>query len=165
MSTVLELQIGSLINGLAECLCDEVAAAVKAGTVSAVCMCTVVAGEAVAYDYCEKGGMAWSRLVAIVPIESEVRGGYGCATEYEVTAQVGILRCAPTLGPRGELPKPEAHLASALMQNFDMGIMHKVLTCCEVPSRFDGPKMGDFLPIGPDGGCLGGTWQATWRFS
>lgn len=164
MSTAIEIAIGALATNVGYCLCERLQDSAREGGAPMPCICTVLPGAVVPYDYCEAGGSAWSRVVGIVPITSDI-GDYTCATEYEVTIEVGILRCAPMLGANNELPSDAEQTAAAMQQYADMGLMHAALTCCTVPSRFDGPAVGSYVPLGPDGGCVGGSWTARWRFS
>lgn len=162
MTTRFETQVGDLVNGIASCLCLELADAVREGNAQP-CICTVMPGAVVAFDYCEEGGMAWARLAGILPVENTQP--YTCAVEYDVTVEIGILRCAPGLGEDGELPTMPEQLAASMQQQFEMGLMHKVLSCCATTASFDGPAINGYTPVGPDGGCVGGVWTATWRFS
>lgn len=162
MSTVIETRVGALLNSLASCLCAELTVANEEADIPKVCLCTVLPGSAVAFDYCSEGGMAYSRLVGITPVPTTVGR---CATEFDVTVEVAILRCAPMPDDDGNLPSDAEQLAASMLQNFDMGILHKVLTCCSVPRSFDFQLLGPFTPVGPEGGCLGGVWSATWRFA
>ena len=43
----------------------------------------------------------------------------------------------------------------------DMGLMHKVITCCDTVADQGRPEQ--FTTFGPEGDCLGGAWLATWR--
>ena len=99
------------------------------------------------------------------PIVDEVQGEYSCSNQWEVTVEVGILRCAPMMDADGNLPDMAEHLAAAMQQNFDMGLMLQTLMCCETPARFDGPAIGPYIPQGPEGTCVGGSWTAKWSFS
>lgn len=152
--------MGALLNGLASCLCAELTVAEQESSVPTPKMCTVLPGSSIAFDYCDQGGMAWSRLVSIDPVFTPTGG---CAVEFDITAEVGILRCAPGLDEEGNLPSDVEQLAASMLQNFDMGIMHKVLTCCSTPESMSFQQMGSFTPIGPEGGCLGGVWSGVWR--
>lgn len=161
MSTAFQVRIDSLLHALASSLCAEFDAAAEESGVAKPCLCTVLPGSVLSFDYCDEGGMAWARLVGIEPVERQE--GRVCVIEYDVTIEVGALRCAPSLGENGELPSEAEQLAASMMQNYDLGILHKVLTCTKVPESFDFAAMGPYTPIGPDGNCLGGTWTRTWR--
>lgn len=160
MTTPLEVRINSLLATLAAALCAELTVAEEDSDVPKPTLCTVLPGSAVAFDYCDEGGMAYTRLVGIIPINANPGK---CATEFEVGVEIAILRCAPVVTEGGELPDDAEQLAASMLQNFDMGLMHKVISCTEVPQVFDFLTLGTFTPIGPDGGCLGGSWTATWR--
>jgi hypothetical protein len=160
VTTPLEMRVGALLNGLSACLCAELTVAQEESGVPFPCLCTTLPGATVAHDVYGQGGMAWSRLVGIDPVTSNV--GH-CAVEFDVTVEVGIMRCAPTMSEEGDPPSDAEQLAASMLQNFDMGILHKVLTCCPVPKSFTFILIGPFVPYGPDGAVLGGTWSATWR--
>jgi hypothetical protein len=162
MSTTVEMRVGALLTGLAACLCAELEVAADESDIPKPQMCTVLPGAAVAFDYCDNGGMAYSRLVGIEPI---VTSAGRCAVEFSVTVEIAILRCAPMIGEEGELPTEAEQLAASMLQNFDMGLLHKVLTCCAVPASFTDQTLGPFTPIGPDGGCIGGVWSSSWVMS
>lgn len=162
MTTTIEVRVGALLTNLAACLCAELATASEESGIPAPQLCTVLPGSAVAFDYCDNGGMAFSRLVGIAPV---VTNASRCATEFEVSVDVSIMRCAPMIGEEGELPTAAEQLAASMLQNFDMGVLHKVLTCCKVPDSFMDLTLGTFVPIGPEGGCLGGVWTGTWRMA
>jgi hypothetical protein len=163
MSTTIEVRVNALLHVIGAALCAELEVAESESGITKPCLCTVLPGANVAYDYCEEGGMAWSRLFAITPVE--VVNGNQCVIEYDVTVEVGVLRCAPGLGPDGELPTEPEQLAASMQQMFDMGVMHKALTCTPVAAYYSLAQMGPYTPIGPDGGCVGGTWTRTWRMA
>lgn len=169
-ASMMERRVNELLVGLASCLCSELrSAAAECGGV-APCFCSVLPGNAVAFDYCDEGrcdennGMAWSRLVGITNLSDPVNPT--CVTTYQITVEVGVLRSAPLFDESGEPPGAEEQLASSLQQVFDMGVLHKVLTCCslgdEPDDAFGDRVLGEYVPLGPEGGCVGGVWNATW---
>jgi hypothetical protein len=160
VTTPLEVRVGALLNGLSACLCAELTVAQDEASIPLPCLCTTLPGAVVAYDVYAEGGMAWSRLAAITPVTTNI--GF-CAVEFDVTVEVGITRCGPVMDEAGNPPSEAEQLAASMLQNFDMGILHKVLTCCTVPKSFSFTSMGTYTPVGPDGGVIGGTWSATWR--
>jgi flagellar biosynthesis protein FliQ len=161
MSTTLELRVGALVNGLGAALCEALTKAEEDTGVTAPKLCTVMPGVVVALDYCAEGGMAWSRLVQITPFVSQQ--GRVCTFSYDITVELSVMRCAPVIEEDGELPTNEEQLATAMLQNFDMGLMHNVLTCYNAGANMTFTEMGAFVPFGPDGQCVGGAWTATWR--
>lgn len=161
MSTAMEVRVGTLVNALASCLCDELEQAERESSIPKPCFCGVLPGSVVSFDYCDEGGMAWARLAQITPV---MLPGRNCVMEYDVTVELAIMRCAPVIEEDGDLPTMEEQLAAAMLQNFDMGLMHKVITCCEgIPASFTMQEMGAYIPVGPDGACVGGAWTCTWR--
>jgi hypothetical protein len=157
------MRVGSLVVGLASSLCAELTVANEEANIPKPTLCTVLPGSAVAFDYCDIGGMAYARLVGIEPVTS-VAGR--CATEFDVTVELGILRCAPQMQVDGNdvtLPTDAEQLAASMQQFFDMGLLHKVLTCSTPPPTMDLWLLGTYSPIGPEGGCVGGIWSASWR--
>lgn len=149
-----------MVTDLASCLCREIEEQAEAGLVQPVCSCMILPGNEVPFDYCEDG-QAWARLVSIVPVEGD-RIPQACVAQWDITIEVGILRCAPMLGEDGELPPLSENIDSATAQIADLGIMHKVLTCCQMEGA-PPVTLREYVPVGPDGGCLGGVWHATWR--
>jgi hypothetical protein len=164
MTTRLEVQVGALVNGLASELMARLKDQAQSSGLPEPCLISVLPGAVIPFDYCEEGGMAWSRLVGLTAIQATDPFSV-CAVEYEITAELGVLRCAPILHEDGTLPVMEEYVASSLQQNADMGLMHHILSCWTAPPSFTGPAIDSYIPIGPDGGCVGGIWAARWRFS
>lgn len=158
----MEQRIGALVTTFAAALQVALEDDDKAG-IPKPKMVTALPGAQVAFDYCDEGGMAWARLVGITTVQ-QVQGNQ-CVVEYEVTIELAILRCAPTIDESGNLPSSDEQLAAFLQQMHDMGTMHKVLTCTPTPVTYSAFVLGDYNPVGPDGGCIGGFWQATARFA
>lgn len=163
MSTVIETRVGSLVTLMAAALQVELEDAHNNSGIPKPEMITALPGSLVAFDYCDTGGMAWARLGSIAAVQT--LQGSNCLTEYDVVVEVAILRCAPTLDEEGNLPSSEEQFAAFMQQMFDMGILHKVLTCTKIPASFTSLTLGEYVPVGPDGGCIGGLWTATARFA
>lgn len=161
MSTPIEIRVGTLVNGMGAALCEALEQAEESTGVTKPKFCSVLPGAVVALDYCGEGGMAWSRLVGIRPVQ--VQEGRICVIQYDVIVELAVMRCAPIIEEDGELPSEAEQLAAAMLQNYDMGLMHKVLTCTSTPNTFTFQSMGEFLPYGPEGQCVGGIWSAVWR--
>lgn len=174
--TMMERRIDELLIGLASCLCSTLRAAASEGHSQEPCFCGVLPGAAVAQDYCDgglcedKGGMAWTRLVSVQARQEQGPGGESgtlapnqCVTVYDVTVEIGVLRSAPMPDEEGEPPSVSEQLAASMLQNSDMGVMLSVIGCCdEVPDSLGDPVIGEYVPVGPEGGCVGGAWSATW---
>ena len=159
----MEVRVGALVTAIGSALNNALDISEEESNVTKPKMVTVLPGAAVAFDYCEDGGMAWSRLVAVEPIETQV--GRQCVVEYDITVEVAILRCAPMIHEDETLPTAEEQLAASMLQFHDLGLMHDVLACTVVPATFENYRIGTYAPVGPEGGCVGGSWTATWRTS
>jgi hypothetical protein len=164
VTLVPDTRIWPLTTKLASCLCAELA---KSGGPEP-CFCGILPGDSVAYDYCspcagDQCGMAWVRLAAVVPMPSNTAGGLTlpgrCAPALVGVFEVGVLRCAPTLGEDGELPSMADQLDAAELQASDMGAAGRAAACCFTDGRI--VTVGEWTPIGPLGGCLGGSWSVS----
>lgn len=160
-----DTRLWPLSTELASCLCRELAAQGGPET----CFCGVIPGDAVAYDFCapcggDRCGMAWVRLTSVVPLSTVAFGTTGqfpssrCAVPLAGIFEVGVLRCAPTLGEGAEPPDVAIQLESAQMQAADMAASGRAAACC-FTGRF--VEVAGWAPLGPSGGCLGGFWTVT----
>lgn len=127
------------------------------------CILTPMPGEAVALDYCDNGecgvGMAWTRLVSIRPSDNVFQQQQQpCPQMYAIEVEVGMMRGAPTWD--NGAPSAEAQMAATIQQMADAGLMLTVLETVETPAGDVASSMA-YAPVGPEGGCLGGTWTAT----
>jgi hypothetical protein len=161
--TVIENRVFTLLTALSACLCEEYSSLAEEDPASALCFCGILPGEQVPFDYSD-GGMAWVRAALIAPMATLDAAGRACAVEYDVTVSIGVLRCAPGLSDSGEFPTSAEQFDTFRLQALDMGLIHKVISCCKtgIGSK---PVIGEYTPVGPDGGAIGGAWTATWRVS
>lgn len=150
--------IQTRVEALAECLCTEVS---KNGP--ALCFCGVVAGETVALDRIgecddEHNGMAWVRLTTAYPsqtigrVDTTIRN---CAGGIGFEVEIGVMRLAPSYGTDLEHldPPTEAEeLAAARIATDDMIALFRAVQCC----LGDDYIAGAYLPVGPQGGVVGG---------
>lgn len=161
-----DTRIFPLALRLAECLCGELAEAGGPET----CFCGVLAGDTVTMDYCSpcgggRCGMAWVRIASVLPLAAvgfnvNFAVSEKCAPALAGVFEVGVLRCAPTFAPGGELPSLADQLAAAELQASDMGAAGRAASCCFAKDgRF--VTVGSWNPIGPVGDCLGGAWTVT----
>ena len=147
---------------LAACLCRGVEEAEGPD----VCFCGVLPGETVTLDYCNECsnglcGMAWVRMINRFPSQTLPTPDEtlrSCVSPMAVLVEVGIVRCAPTEGPEGGPPTVSQWLDVSLQQYADADIMRIALQCCLGTKDW---VLGSYAPVGPQGGCVGGTWQAT----
>lgn len=148
---------------LAECLCTVI----RSRNLPEPCFCGVIPGDQVALDYCTDCdstgcGMAWVRVAGVGPRQASfaqpVRQPAGCQVILEAAFEVGIVRCAPMPGPDGQSPSLEAQLDAAQLQMADMAAGLEAAACC---FRDRDSQVSGWTPLGPQGGCLGGTWFVT----
>ena len=161
-SSLIENRVATLLTEVASCLCSSIS---DTEDVPDVCFCGLLPGAEVPGDYCD-GGQAWARLVGISPYVSqggEQQGGKPCqAGDFIVGVEIGILRCAPMPDDEGQAPSMAEQLDATLLQMKDMGVLRLVIGCCELSNDIT-VEPGDYTPIGPEGGCLGGTFTFTAR--
>lgn len=146
---------------LRDCLCTTLEAEVEAGRNTGVCVCSVLPGQSVPFDYCagqsasgERCGMAWV-IISSITADSEEGGVRMCIPPMLATVSVGILRGAMF----DDLPDSDDNLALWLQQMKDMQTLAKALYCCDKGrTRF---TVSDYTPIGPEGGCYGGQFNLT----
>jgi hypothetical protein len=148
------------VEALATCLCSEILN--PDNGVPDVCFCGVVPGDAAVVQYAgdcsEKCGMAWVRLGSVYPASSvgvldQSPGNCTASIGYDV--ELGIVRCMSVGDEQGNLPPPEELLAAAELQAKDALVLWRAVYCCDVVE----PKtviVGNYVPLGPDGGLVGG---------
>lgn len=116
-----------------------------------------------AWDDCCSGQL-WLRVVSQVPA---ALGGRATAPNcgvpaWTVTFGLGLLRCAQTVRDDGSAPPPAALTAEALQVATDAATLCRVIECDWTKiSGLERITPTVWTPLGPDGGCVGGEWQAT----
>jgi hypothetical protein len=143
---------------LAECLCREL---IDAG-LPPTCFCGVMPGELVDASYVTaKEGMAWVRMVGAYPYSvfpAADQTGAVCTMPLAFELEVGALWCAPVArDSRGNAPTQVAQFASTEVQIAAMAAMHRAILCC-MPRQRGTAALGQYAPVGPEGGTVGGTW-------
>ncbi len=148
---------------LTECVCAHVE---LAGS-GPVCWCGIYPGASVSWDSCgvecddpDTCGMAYVRPATSFPYESFPFPALDdtCQAPVGFEVEIGILRCFPTAEEDGSLPSPEVITSTAIDVLQDQWALHKAIRCCE----FEEGKvvLGQWTPVGPQGGCVGGHWSA-----
>lgn len=143
-STLIELQ---------QCLCEEI----ESRNLPAVCFCGVVPGAETILDF-SQGGQAWVRLQTAFPSRTfpeQDQTLRSCQAGLAYTVEIGIVRCAPMMSDDGEPPTLEEQFEATRLQLADMEAMRAALQCC---LRKKDSLLGAYIPIGPEGGALGGAW-------
>ena len=116
-------------------------------------------GAQVAWDNCCEdgggGGQLWVRAVNVLPgwprQDNEQKCGIRLAT---AVLAVGVIRCAHTLDDQGNSPTPAEMTSDTTRIMEDMEDM-----LSGVMENYEWTyTMGQWTPLGPDGGCAGGEW-------
>jgi hypothetical protein len=147
-------KIAVIMEAVADCLCEQITTDGR----PEVCYCGVVPGALAIADLVgncgDVCGMAWVRLeqmypavVAGVPDGTPGNCGKGLAMDIEV----GILRCCEA----GE-SDPAELLASTELQLADAETIYRAVRCCPALPNMD-TIVAPYVPLGPDGGTVGGT--------
>ncbi|HEY6416443.1 MAG TPA: hypothetical protein VIX41_09405 [Acidimicrobiales bacterium] len=149
--------VAPLLLDLVDCMCNELAVT-GAG---ALCWCGLWPGLEVSWEYCgECGsahcGMGFVHLVGINPYEEfpapvvDLR----CTLPLAAQVEIGALRCLPQRVD-GAVLEPAQMADVALAQISDAWALRRSLLCCGTTYA-----LGEYLPVGPAGGCVGGIWTA-----
>ena len=105
-------------------------------------------------DCCEEGGQVWVRVINIVPMAGKVPT---CPVlGWRATLGVGTIRCAHVLDDDGNPPTPEEMTQDTERMTQDLANLGRALLCEAGIS-----SVVNWLPAGPDGGCVGGEWTVT----
>jgi len=80
---------------------------------------------------------------------------------YALHIGLGILRCAATVSDDGEAPSAAQVTNDAVLMYKDSRSLLAVLMC-DLPSvkGVQQMKLGQWTPLGVQGGCMGGEWDA-----
>lgn len=131
------------------------AALVKAGRPCARII-TIAPGEMVAWDeVCD--GLLYVRVVTVVPLIPEKRPiGKGCfISAWEVSAAVGVMRCAAGLTDAG-FPSAEQIVADGIEMTEDFTATLGAVQWSDFTRSIAG-----WNPLGPEGNAHGGEWLFT----
>ena len=127
-----------------------------------LCFVGVVPGSSTAIEYAggcsdDADGMAWVRLTTGYPskgIGTLDQTPGNCGSELSIEVEVGVARSVPV---EEEAPTEAEALASADQGIKDMLAIKKTLMCFEGWSSKDF-VLGQWTPLGPQGGMAGGQW-------
>lgn len=167
MPTIFDNKVFSQMALIAECLCRTIAENELPG----LCFCGIIAGDQ-PYDATGVGGecdedevdgQAWVRLALGYPSMSTGVADTtpnNCASKgFGFDLEVGIMR-GIRIEERGlELPAEEM-LAATQLQIADMLTIQQALLCCNGLNGEDF-IIGQYRPIGPEGGLVGGSWTVS----
>lgn len=151
MSAITEdRRVYPLLVSLAGCLCDKLN---EFGIET--CFCGVIFGETVdATPISEEGAMGWVRLASILPVEDNIVG-QKCQVLLAASFEVGFGLCYPIeAGPLSV----DDQLEVTRLQMSGMQAALQAILCCDWVQKGRGMQVGEFSPMGPDGGVVGGAW-------
>lgn len=162
-----DTEIYPAMVALSGCLCAEL----TASGLPTPCFCGVLPGANVPMAYCGEctgvsgangcGGQAWVRLdtgfpSVIFPSPAETTV---CNTGLVVGMEIGVLRCMQTMEEGGEAPSLDEQVRATRLQLADMQAMRRAVMCCDWRRDPDSQLLlSTYTPVGPEGGCVGGTW-------
>lgn len=160
-----------LLQGLIDCLKEELR---ESELDEDICIITPMPGSEVAFDY-SCGGMAWVQLVNAfpsnnfpAPFDPSLGPNIGVSIVFQM--QVGMLRGIPGIDENGSLPDAEDFLLATEYQMAEMSAMHRAIACCLAKTEWPAGRelvyaITDYIPTGPDGGVVGGSWNfvAMWE--
>jgi hypothetical protein len=151
------------LTDLATCLCRQITENGGPET----CFCGVIPGDAAIQDYagdCATGcGMAWVRLVSMMPmsgVDLQNTDPGNCSSEVGAIVEVGIMRCIGSGDQRRTAPKDAELLRATEQQIKDALTMRQAIACCPSIDSKDF-ILGAYAPMGPMGGLVGGAWSLT----
>lgn len=152
---------------LAACLCAQLVE-----TSAPVACCCLMPGSQVAWDDCERG-QAWVRVARVYRLggtfpaaaTASDDGNCGGLGGWAAVLELGVLRCMPQPDEGGALPSCDANRDVARLVLADAQAMRRAVRCCDWRAGCVPPDarmlLGDWLPAGPEGGCVGGTTLVT----
>lgn len=167
MMAVVVDTVAPIVEHLLACLTvrlDEVGAP--------VCRAFWHPGATAPWDACGQSdagaeGQAWVAVNRIYPSDSfpvETIDAHRCFPRgFAAEVTVGVLRCAATIDDHGQAPSADEVTDDALKVSRDRAVALDAIVCCLIgPDADPGEyRLGSWTPLGPDGGCVGGTWTVT----
>lgn len=124
-----------------------------------------------AWDACSqvdggREGQAWVQVANVFPSDNFPTQQTGPMrvppTGWGAQLAVGVLRCAATVDDQGQPPSSEELTADARKVARDRAIVRDAVRCCYLKDADPGDYViGAWTPLGPQGGCVGGSTQLT----
>jgi hypothetical protein len=148
-------RIQDILDNLAICLCSQL----LDDNLPEVCFCGIMPGEDVPVDPgdCAGGcGQAWVRLATAYPsvaIGQPAQAPGNCTMGIGIEIEMGVVRCFD-VGDGQTPPEPQELARAGRLQVADMLAMWRAVACCNSAKDF---ILGQYIPIGPQGGVVGGT--------
>jgi hypothetical protein len=111
-------------------------------------------------------GQAWVQIAQVSPTDNfplAQTGAMRCPPSGQlVVVNVGVLRCAATVDDQGRPPSAARMTADAAKVQRDRAIVSEAIRCCYLADADPGTYViGAWTPLGPQGGCVGGSTSLT----
>lgn len=129
------------------------------------CRTFIAPGNPPAWDFCcdcgRGDGQAWVQVANVFPTDNfpaQQTGAMRCPPSgLGVTFNVGVLRCAAVVDDNGRPPSSARLIADAKKVHRDRAIVSEAIRCCFLADADPGTYViGEWTPLGPQGGCVGG---------
>lgn len=136
----------------------------RANRTDGLCVITVLSGDIPAYDYGGEqcGGMAWVRLVGLAPTTQFPQPGVlvtNCAWTYAIEIEFGLIRATTAepvdVGGAIQLPGEDDYALEVDEQMSDLFVLQDAVESFEAELKV----IGSYIPFGPQGFAVGGTWR------
>lgn len=171
MASIMDNRVFAQMADLAQCLCAKIVE----NELPKVCWCGLMAGGLL-YDAMGVGsecfdddnnaiedadgcGQAWVRLTTGYPSGNvgvaDLTPG-NCNKGLGIDIEIGITRCFPIIESGGNVTE-DVMLGAVQLQIADMLTMQQAILCCTSVDRED-VVVGQYTPMGPEGGVVGGSW-------
>lgn len=158
---------GELLGRLIDAFADP------GNDVLAVCEAGLISGSMLVADHCCDGrtaagepcmGQLTVRVEDVFPTDAfpapRADAIPVCGTSWAVRLELAVLRCALAMDAAGHPPPMDAEQAVALEILADAALVREtVLALAAETDR--AVTVGGWLPMGPDGGCVGGAMTVT----
>jgi hypothetical protein len=169
------VNVADAAQWLVECLCDQLVQSLG----GPVCQCCLAPGNTLPMDYCGGDecdtcndgsctGQAAVNVLQIYPttqFPTPAVDARRCATySWAALLSMTVFRCAAVQDEKGCPPPCDAQTHDALVAWSDAEAMHRAVLCCFLEGRDPCDAdlvIGTWTPVGPDGGCHGGTLTVT----
>jgi hypothetical protein len=156
--------LGTLIGNFEDVLTE-------AGEREHLCSLTAYPGIGVVIDYGLEtdgcGGMGWVRIVSVNPTvgypNADVTLSNCGAYDFAYLVEIGIMRPSPEITEDAvngvEIPTDAENFDAAMKQIDDIHWMHEAIV--RTRPAYSDTLPGQWTPLGPEGGMVGGTWTVT----
>lgn len=84
---------------------------------------------------------------------------------FAAELSIGVMRCSQALTDTGDAPSVERLTAETVKMTADAQALREAIRCCYGPTVEKGEYLlGSWVPLGPNGGCVGGQQTLTVTF-